>query len=313
MERLFALKANRVIGRPLTDVIQTKALIAALSGREERVRNLEIPTEGDKTYYASVSTIFSNDGQEMGRVAVLHDITHLKEIDKMKSDFVSTVSHDLRNPLAVIRGYATMLPIIGEINEGQQNYINKIQNSIDQMTRLTGDLLSLGRIEAGVPLEYEEVDVPLLLSEIATDHWPHAHAAKLNIDIEAASELPHVLVDRQLIQRAIVNFLTNAFKYAPDSGSVLLKAESSNGEMVFSVQDRGPGIPKQHQIRIFEKFYRAQQRNEKGKKGTGLGLAIVKSVAERHGGRAWIHSQMGHGSTFYFSVPIQPKHGNGQM
>jgi PAS domain S-box-containing protein len=310
MERIFDLRANRVIGRPLADVIKAKELIAALSGTESRARNLEIPTEDEKTYYASVSNIYNNEGQEMGRVAVLHDITPLKEIDKMKSSFVQTITHDLKGPLSVMSGHTTLLTMTGEINKEQQASLDKIRSSIDKMANMVDAMLHLGRIEAGIPLNYEAIDVPTLLSEIASEYWPHAHQAKLEINIDAPADLPRVLADRQLIQRAIVNLLINACNHAPDTGSVQIKAELANGEMLFSVRDHGPGISEEHQMRIFEKFYRVQKRGEK-KKGTGLGLAMVKSTAERHGGRAWLRSKEGRGSAFYFSIPLQPPNQNG--
>ncbi len=311
MERLFYLKANQVIGRPLADVIKVEELVAVLDGEGKRARNLEIPIGNDKTFYASASTIYNNEGQEMGRVAVLHDITHLKEVDEMKSDFVRTVSHDLRNPLTFMRGYTTMLPMVGEINEDQQKYIDKIQGGIEQMRQLVDDLLDLSRIEAGIDVNSEKIEVTSLLTDIASEHWQHAHLRGLKIDVEAAPDLPLINGDRLLIRQAITNLLTNGIKYAPDSGILKLKAESVNGEMVFSVQDNGPGIPKERQMRLFEKFYRAKQKGEERVKGVGLGLAIVKSIAERHGGRAWCYSQQGSGSTFYISVPLSSRQ-NGQ-
>ena len=306
LERLFDLKANQVIGRSLADVIQVKELVAALSGEGERGRNLEIPIGDNTIFYANASTIYNNEGQEMGHVAVLHDITHLKEIDEMKSDFVRTVSHDLRNPLTFMRGYTTMLPMVGEVNEDQQKYIDKIQGGIEQMRRLVDDLLDLSRIEAGVDLNSETIEVEPLLTDLASEHWQHAHLKGLKIDVAVTPNLPPIHGDRVLIRQAITNLLTNSIKYAPDSGQIMLKAKSVNGEMVFSVQDHGPGIPKQHQMRLFEKFYRAKQKGEERVKGVGLGLAIVKSIAERHGGRAWCYSQQGNGSTFYISVPLPP-------
>jgi signal transduction histidine kinase len=247
---------------------------------------------------------------------VLHDITHLKEVDELKTEFVRTVSHDLKNPLAVMRGYTTMLPMAGAINPGQEKYILKIQTSIDRMEQLITDLLDLSRIEAGVGLQIGKFAVPPLLEEIATDYWQHAHLEGLTIDVAARPNLPPITGDRTLIRQALTNLLSNAIKYASHSGAIKLQAEVINGEMTFSVQDFGPGIPPENQIRLFEKFYRVKQKGEERKNGSGLGLAIVKSIAERHGGRAWCHSKPGQGSTFSFSIPLQsPQNGsdNGQV
>ncbi|MEJ2749864.1 MAG: HAMP domain-containing sensor histidine kinase, partial [Anaerolineae bacterium] len=227
-----------------------------------------------------------------------------------KTEFVRTVSHDLKNPLAVMRGYATMLPMAGEVTPGQEKYIDKIQTSIDRMDQLVTDVLDLGRIEAGVDLQMGEFAVPPLLEEIATFYWQHAHLKGQKIEVKTQPNLPAIVGDHTLIRQAIINLLVNALNYASESESIILRAEVSSGEMVFSVQDFGPGIPPEHHIRLFEKFYRSKHKGEERKNGCCLGLAIVKSIAERHGGRAWCHSQPGQGSTFYLSIPFQP-HQNG--
>ncbi|MCB9422730.1 MAG: PAS domain-containing protein [Ardenticatenaceae bacterium] len=307
MEKVFNLNSNDIIGRPVKDVIPAPELVAALAAEGSRARNLEIPSDNGRTYYANLSDIYTTDGQEMGRVAVLHDITRLKEVDELKTEFVRTVSHDLKNPLAVMRGYTTMLPMAGEMNPGQEKYLKKIETSIDRMEHLVTDLLDLGRIEAGVGLQINEFDVLPLLEEIAHDYWQHAHLEGLKIKVAAKPNLPTITGDRILIRQAIANLIINAIKYAPQSGEIILQAESINGEIVFGVQDFGPGIPPESQIRLFEKFYRVKQKGEERKNGSGLGLAIVKSIAERHGGRAWCHSTPGQGSTFYFSIPLSSK------
>ena len=174
-ELLFELKASEVNGRPIADVFTIEPLVAVLSNQGEQQPNREIPLADGRVYYTSTSTIIGGDGQVMGRVAVLHDISHLKEIDAMKSDFVSTVSHDLRSPLTFMRGYATMLPMVGDLNDKQQDYVDKIMGGIDQMAKLVNDLLDLGRIESGVKLRNQAIEVEPLLADLATEFWQHAH------------------------------------------------------------------------------------------------------------------------------------------
>lgn len=304
MERLFEVSASEVANRPVADVIPNAALVEALTEREDRVRNLEIAGGDDRTFYASVSTIARNDGQVVGRVAVLHDITKLKELDQLKSEFVATVSHDLRGPLTFMRGYITMLPMVGEINERQQAYIEKINSGVQQMSSLVEDLLDLGRIEAGVELMHNVIEVPPLLSSVVEELSDQATDAGIDLQILAPPELPLILGDATLIRRAVANLVSNAIKYASHSGVVLLRAQQEDGDLVFSVHDRGPGIAQADQIRLFEKFYRIRKKEQDGTKGSGLGLAIVKSIVERHGGRVWLHSQEGKGSSFYFSIPL---------
>jgi signal transduction histidine kinase len=308
MERLFNLTAADVVGRPVKAVIESKRLIEALASTSERARNLEIPIQDGIVLYASASTIFSNDGQTMGRVAVLHDITYLKEVDEMKSEFVATVSHDLRSPLTFMRGYATMLPMVGELTDKQQEYIEKILNGIEQMSSLVNDLLDLGRLEAGVDLVVSQFRLSEVLNSIVEEHYQPAELKGIELKVTAESRrVPLVRGDVSLIRQGVTNYVSNALKYAPDSGQVILDATVEGNEVIVSVQDNGPGIPKKEQLRLYEKFYRVQQRGTEVIKGSGLGLALVKSIAERHGGRAWCESTVGQGSTFYISLPIDKR------
>lgn len=304
MERIFNLKANEVIGRPVSSVIPAPLLIDALTSHNKSIRNPEIPVGKGKVFYANTSTIMGSDGQVMGRVAVLHDITHLKEIDAMKSDFVATVSHDLRSPLTFMRGYATMLTMIGEMNDKQTDYVEKILSGIDQMAKLVDDLLDLGRIESGTKLRDDIVEIEPLLADLATEHWQHAHISGIKLEVDVTPKDMIVTGDKRLIRQALTNLVSNGIKYAPNSGLMELRAEKVKKEVVFSVSDHGPGIIKEDQMRLFERFYRAQEKGTEKVKGSGLGLAIVKSIAEKHGGRAWCQSERGKGSTFFVALPL---------
>lgn len=311
MEHLFGLKAGDVANRPVASVISAKPLVEALTTENDYTHNLEIPVTDGRIFYASVSRITSRAGQVFGRVAVLRDITHLKEIDEMKSDFVSTVSHDLRNPLTFMRGYITMLPMVGEVNEKQYEYVDKILTGIDQMTKMVDDLLDLSRIEAGIDFQQDEIEIKPLLSDIADEYWQHAHLAGIKIHVDVQPEVVSVRGDRALIRQAITNLVGNGIKYAPKSGRLWLRAMQHNSKVIISVEDNGPGIPEEAQIRLFEKFYRVKQPGTEKVKGTGLGLAIVKTIAERHGGSARCYSKVGEGATFFIELPHNSGFSNG--
>jgi PAS domain S-box-containing protein len=304
MELAFDLQAADVVGRSVADVIDNQRLVEALTEREDRVRDLEIPAGIGRTFYAGVSTIVSNDGQVLGRVAVLHDITRLKELDEMKSDFVATVSHDLRSPLTYMRGYVTMLPMVGEVNEKQELYLEKILSGMEQMTTLVEDLLDLGRIEAGLELARDQLNPRLLLIDVCVELGDQASAQGIELKLDVAPDLPPVYGEPSMIRRAMVNLVGNAIKYAPNSDTVTLKVVADEDEVIFSIEDQGPGISQEDQMRLFEKFYRVYYKGQDAPKGSGLGLAIVKSIAERHGGRVWLRSALDQGSTFFFSLPI---------
>lgn len=307
MERTFKLGKTAVAGRPVADVIPIPLLLEALTGKDSRARNIELLLDDGRTFHVNASTIVSNDKRSLGRVAVLHDITHLKEIDAMKTDFVATVSHDLRGPLTYMRGYINMLPMLGELDKKQQEYVDKVLIGIDQMTQLINDLLDLGRIEAGINLRYEHFDLKQLLTDVAADHWQHAYANGINLSVDLPDDLPGIDGDVVLLRQAVTNYVANGIKYAPDSGAMKLRAKLNNDEVIISVQDNGPGIPPEAHPQLFEKFYRADRNDGRKVKGSGLGLALVKSIAERHGGRVWCQSQLEEGSSFYMALPLVQK------
>ena len=309
-EKIFNLKANEITGRAVVDVIPSRELVQTLTGGEPT--GMEVEGKNGRIYYTNASTIVRNDGQVLGRVAVLHDITHFKELDELKSEFVSTVSHDLRSPLTYMRGYGNMLSMVGELNDKQTEYTEKILSGITQMSNLVDDLLELARIEAGVDMKQDDVQMGTLLSEIANEYWQHAHYNGINIELDIADNLPPVRGSEMFLRRAVTNFVTNVIKYAPNSGLMSLKAEQVNGEVIVSVKDNGPGIPPQDVVRVFERFVRLKQRGSEQIKGSGLGLAIVRSTVEKHGGRAWCQSQVGKGSTFGLSLPIKRPELNGE-
>ncbi|MDX1415032.1 MAG: ATP-binding protein [Candidatus Promineifilaceae bacterium] len=304
MERAFQVSSNQVKNRAVTDVIKSKQLVEALTKRGSKPIDLEIAGKDRRIYFASVSPIVSRRGIIMGKVAVLHDISYFKEIDRLKSDFVSSVTHDLRTPLAVISSLVSSLLLTNGLTQEQRNFADNIVLNVERMTGLVDKLLDLARYEAGVDLKFEALDVNSLLKTLVDEHLLFSHKSGVSIRISAPGNLPKIEVDHDSMVCAISNLLGNAFKYAPNSGIVTLAAEHSNDEVIFRLQDNGPGIAKQDQIQLFEKFYRVKRDDHGSVKGTGIGLATVRTIAEKHGGRAWCESTLGEGSTFYFSVKV---------
>ncbi len=296
-------------GRLLTDLELPEALQGALSRSTEEETgtpvSVEIPFADGRTFYASVAPIFM--GRDViGRVAVMRDITHFKELDEMKSDFVATVSHDLRAPLTFIRGYATMLMMVGELNEKQHEYLNHILQGIEQMSALINDLLNLRRIEAGVGIRHESCHIGLILVEAVDSMRARATAKGIGLRLEPSEGAPMVIGDRTLLRQAIGNLVDNAIKYTRVGGDVRvgLSINDAEGETVVAIADNGIGIAAEDQVRLFEKFYRVKRRETGDISGTGLGLALVKSIVERHNGRVWVESQLNKGSTFFIALPI---------
>lgn len=292
-------------GRDVKSLLPIVRLAELLQNDAPDRQSAEITLPDGRTYLAIASSTMMN-GQRGGRVCVMRDITQFKELDALKSEFVSTVSHDLRSPLTLIHGYATMLQMVGELNDQQANYASKIVSGIENMSRLVTNLLDLGRIEAGVGLKLELVPVRDVTEHAASALQHQATQRQVAVIVEFPENLePIVEADAALLQQALQNLVENAIKYTEGGGRVEIGFEVQGENVILYVKDSGIGIAPVDQSRLFEKFYRVARRGAMQAKGTGLGLAIVKSIAERHGGRVWVESQLGKGSIFYFSIPLR--------
>jgi len=303
---VFGFAPAQAVGQPISKVISNEALHALLRGEMPTDSPPEIQTDDGRTFLAAVSEVQA-EGQARGRVCVLRDVSHLKELDRMKTEFVHTVSHDLRSPLTLMQGYASMLPMVGELNEQQKKYVKSIVRGIDNMTRLVNSLLDLGRIEAGVGLTVSLVPLVDLVQQVADDFRLRAEQKQIDFQIELpVGDAPVIRADPQLLRQALHNLVENAIKYTDQGGKVWLRVKMKPDRVRFEVEDTGIGIAPVDQPRLFEKFYRAKTRKGKRAQGSGLGLAIVKSIVELHSGQVGVKSTLGKGSTFYFELPMKP-------
>ncbi len=289
-------------------VVKLRSLLDLLQDTSTKNQSAEVVLADGRTYLATASSVMV-DGRQIARVCIMRDVTYFKELDTLKSEFVATVSHDLRSPLTLMRGYATMLEMVGQLNEQQQGYVKKMISGVDNMSRLVNNLLDLGRIEIGVGLEVENVSVMEIMERVTSALQMQASEKDIALSVEFPKDMPHAVeADGALLHQAVYNLVENAIKYTPAHGKVNLSAATKTGHLVFEVADSGIGIPPDDQPRLFEKFYRAKQREAREQPGSGLGLAIVRSIAESHGGRVWVESVLGRGSTFRLQIPlVQPK------
>ncbi len=292
----------------VVDAVKMKPLAGLLQGTIRENQSREIKLEDQRTYLATASTVLV-EGRPTGRVCIMRDVTHFKELDTMKSEFVATVSHDLRSPLTLMRGYATMLEMVGELNEQQQGYVKKMISGVENMARLVNDLLDLGRIEIGVGLQVENVSPLDIIEKVTGALQLQAMQKNIALNIELAKDLPHAIeADKSLLHQAVYNLVENAIKYTPENQTVTVRAKMQQDQLLFTVTDTGIGILEEDIPHLFEKFYRGKQREARAQHGTGLGLAIVHSIATSHNGKVWVESALGKGSTFYLQIPlVQPK------
>lgn len=302
---LLGMEGKSGIGDEIDKITDQQALIDLLDGSAGGRSSIELKMDDGRIFLATASPVHSGDHQ-LGRVCVLRDISQLKEMDELKSDFVATVSHDLRSPLTLMRGYATMLEMVGDLNEQQQNYVHKIITGVESMSHLVQNLLDLGRIEAEVGLKLDMISAPDIVSEVADSFKIRASQKKIKLHIIPPNQtIPFISADKALLQQALRNLIDNAINFNQQGGEVWVRYRLEDGKIIFEVEDNGIGISPVDQQRLFEKFYRVESREKDKQGGTGLGLAIIKSIAERHGGNAWIKSELGSGSTFYLSIPIR--------
>jgi PAS domain S-box-containing protein len=293
-------------GQQIQEVIGQKELLDLTSRSNGGEPTREIRMTNGRIYFVTTSAV-KVDQHSFGKIFILRDITHYKEVDSLKSEFVATVSHDLRSPLTLMRGYATMLPLVGDMNEQQKSFVRRIMGGIDNMSRLVSNLLDLGRIEAGIGLKLEKVSPSEIVERVTG--LLQLQAAQKNLHYEVL--LPEkknavIIADPALLQQALYNLVENAIKYTPIDGQVKVSLQVNPENVMFSVRDSGIGIAPLDQPRLFEKFYRGGQREGQPNRGSGLGLAIVKSIAEKHGGKVWLESQLGRGSAFFLEIPVTP-------
>lgn len=236
-----------------------------------------------------------------GAVVLLHDITQIERLEKMRRDFVANVSHELRTPLTMIQGYAETLRDTAQDGSG---FLDIICRNAARVTRLTEDLLMLARVESGeLKLKLETVPVAELLEDA---HASFANAASAKgIELRIEPELPDMSVkaDKDAVHQVFTNLIANALNYAEGTRTIEIGAEKFGRMVDLYVRDHGPGISSEHQPRLFERFYRIDRARSRETGGTGLGLAIVKHIVLAHGGEVRVESRLGQGATFHFTLP----------
>ena len=304
----FCLEKVEMVGKPLLEVAGNEALdqLFRLPGTGNGVRNLEVPLVDGRTFYASLSPV-----TDVGWALIMRDITHLKELDRMKSDFVATITHDLRSPLTAIQGSLRLLPQLGQLNDEQADFAKRAMRNVEHMDDLISSLLDIGRIEAGLEMEMSAIHMDLVIEEAVSNLMGHAKSKGLVLRAIVLDDLPLVTGNHMRLTQVMTNLLDNAIRYTPQGGSVTVRATAEADHVTVSVIDTGVGIPAKAKARIFDKFYRVEGPQAEESPGMGLGLATVKSIVEKHGGQVWVQSKVEEGSTFCFTLPRLEASGQG--
>jgi two-component system phosphate regulon sensor histidine kinase PhoR len=294
---IFGLDDDQFEGKMVDEVFTHPDFLDIFKPYRDLPYQNEINLDDGRVFSAQASEI-----PELGLAVILRDITHLKELDRMKTDFVNTVSHDLRSPLTAVYGFIGLIDRVGPINQQQTEFIHHIQASLQTITSLINDLLDLGRLEASQDILMVDVDLKDILKR-AIDGLEYQWSEKMqDVVLSAPVDLPHILGNPLHLQRMVTNLIDNAIKFSPLAGRIDVNCRTEAGQLVLEVADNGPGIPLEDQPHVFEKFFRASNISETTQ-GTGLGLSIVKSIVEKHQGRIWLESSP-KGTTFTILLPL---------
>ncbi len=286
------------------------AALATRLQREKKISDaeLEIHRARRRFWQVNAAMVADHNGTEQGQLLVFHEITRLKELENVQSEFVGNVSHELRTPLSLIKGFTETL-LDGAVNDPQQavRFLQKIDNHSDRLLFLIEDLLAISRLESGqVALNVQSMDLHDLAQRVLDDLAARAAARKTSLENQIAPATT-VWADADRLQQVLFNLADNAIKYGKAEGHVTVAARAvGNEKLEIVVADDGPGIPPDAIGRVFERFYRVDRARSRESGGTGLGLAIVKHIVQAHGGEAWAESELQEGAEFHFTLPIRP-------
>jgi two-component system phosphate regulon sensor histidine kinase PhoR len=295
-------------GSVLLEVVRQTELIEAvrkvLSGEPRLETEIITGTLRQRFFAATVAAVRA--AETSGAVIVLHDITDLRKLERVRRDFVANVSHEFKTPLTAIQGFAETL-LAGAVDDPQNRgrFLGIILEHSRRLARLTDDLLKLSKMDADrLEIEIRRLGVSQLLESCLETAQRRAAEKDIRISVNFPQHIPDIAGDRRLLTEVLQNLLDNATQYTPTGGQIMVSVETNSHEAVISVADTGIGIPRADQPRIFERFYRVDVARSREVGGTGLGLSIAKHLVEIHGGRIWVESEVGQGSQFHFTVPL---------
>ncbi len=310
-ESLLGINGSTARGRLLQEVLREPSLHTcvsqAIAGRQPVADEFTIGHGRPRVVQVSAEPLRDGQGRTAGILVLLNDVTRLRRLETIRSDFAANVSHELRTPITSIKGYVeTLLDGAGEDPAKAREFLQVVSRNTDRLVAIVEDLLALARLEepeTSRTLKREDAALADVFAAVATDFEPAAKVRRIRLVTDAPGDVS-APVARHLVEQAVSNLVSNAIKYTPEGTEVIMRARRlDGGEVVIEVADQGPGIPAKHLPRLFERFYRIDRARSRELGGTGLGLAIVKHIAMVHGGRAEVESAPGKGSTFRIVLP----------
>jgi len=306
-EKLLTHSKDSCTGMHYTSAVKSSKLISLIS---EAFKKNEIIEEKEtinnkKTFEITVIPLKNQRKKTAGLIVVLHDITKISKLEKIRRDFVANASHELRTPVTSIKGFAeTLLDGAMYDHKACREFIEIINREADRLIRLINELLELSKIEAKeVKLSFKPMDIRMLVSESVKRMEKQFTEAELTVEVKLPKNEVIVNIDKELIEQVLFNLMDNAIKYTPKGGRIEIEAADKEHDVIVWVRDTGIGIPPKDIDRIFERFYRVDKARSRKAGGTGLGLSIVKHIIDVHGGMVGVNSTLGKGSEFFFTLP----------
>jgi two-component system phosphate regulon sensor histidine kinase PhoR len=307
---LFHVSVDRALGRRVEEVVRISAVLEfiqkIIEAKKPIIENLKLYEEKERYLRAHGTRLFNTDGEDIGIMVVLFDITRMHQLEMIRKEFAANVSHELKTPITGIKGFVETL-LDGQIQDSGdlKRYLKIIAKQTDRLTAIVDDLLSLARIEQDIEWDNIRRDrnliLPVLEAAVRTYKKP-ANRKGITIQVNCEENLD-AEINSQLLEQAVGNLIDNAIKYSDSSSIVDITARQTVRDIEIAVRDKGCGIEARHLSRLFERFYRVDKARSRELGGTGLGLAIVKHIVLSHRGRVDVESTPGEGSTFTIHIP----------
>lgn len=294
---MLAITVEDVLGKsPQHCFGQNLAMMNLFTRSGDQVLDVRLPK---RRLAVGIATSFK-DGT---RLVVLQDVTEQRDLESRREALISSVAHDLRNPISALDGFAELIGKFGPLNDQQQHFVNRLRQTTTKLYDVTGELVDLAWIQAGMPMPHVPIQIAQIIDRVVNQLTTLAYGRHITIAVSVQSPMPIVMGDPERIQTAIYHMLQNALIYSPSEQTVAIHAWGDEHEAYCSVADRGIGIADDELSAIFDRLYRSRDERVREISGSGLGLTITKAIIKRHGGDIWASSNLNEGSTFTFMLP----------